>query len=166
MSLNCAYQRARCSSPRRKVWSSGGMILTGTTEDLREKHVPVPLCPPETPHELYRARPSTNSLSSWHGQSFILLSVYAFQINHHDSSQNICSYCFFYWRWGGSSTQAWMPTYVSILRIPQIWFWRATVELYIDRENPKNLEKTCPITTLSTTNPTWIDPGANPGLRG
>jgi hypothetical protein len=29
---------------------------------------------------------------------------------------------FFPWRWGGSSTQAWMPTYVSILRIPQmIW---------------------------------------------
>jgi hypothetical protein len=26
------------------------------------------------------------------------------------------------WRWGGSSTQAWMPTYVYILRIPQmIW---------------------------------------------
>jgi hypothetical protein len=35
------------------------------------------------------------------------------------------------WRWGGSSTQAWMPTYVSILRIPQtIWVWRATVEWY------------------------------------
>jgi hypothetical protein len=30
---------------------------------------------------------------------------------------------------GGSSTQAWMPTYVSILRIPQmIRVWRATVE--------------------------------------
>jgi hypothetical protein len=28
----------------------------------------------------------------------------------------------FSWRWGGSSTQAWMPTYVSVLRIPQnIW---------------------------------------------
>jgi hypothetical protein len=35
------------------------------------------------------------------------------------------------WRWGGSSTQAGMPTYVSILRIPQmIWVWRATVEWY------------------------------------
>jgi hypothetical protein len=27
-------------------------------------------------------------------------------------------------------------------------------------------EKTCPSATLSTTNPTWADPGANPGLRG
>jgi hypothetical protein len=25
--------------------------------------------------------------------------------------------------------------------------------------------KTCPSATLSTTNPTWIDPDANPGLR-
>jgi hypothetical protein len=35
-----------------------------------------------------------------------------------------------------------MPTYVSILRIPQmIWVWRATVEWYIDRGKPKNSEK-------------------------
>jgi hypothetical protein len=32
---------------------------------------------------------------------------------------------------GLGQTQAWMPTYVSILRIPQmIWVWRATVEWY------------------------------------
>jgi hypothetical protein len=46
------------------------------------------------------------------------------------------------WRWGGSSTQAWMPTYVSILRIPQIIrVWRATVEWYTDRVKPKNSKK-------------------------
>jgi hypothetical protein len=28
------------------------------------------------------------------------------------------------------------------------------------------LGKNLPSATLSTTNPTWIDPGANPGLRG
>jgi hypothetical protein len=27
-------------------------------------------------------------------------------------------------------------------------------------------EKTCPGATLSTTNPTWPDPGLNPGRRG
>jgi hypothetical protein len=49
---------------------------------------------------------------------------------------NLCVYnrlciVFFPWRWGGSSTQAWMPTYVSILRIPQMmWVRRATVEGY------------------------------------
>jgi hypothetical protein len=49
---------------------------------------------------------------------------------------------FFSWRWGGSSTQAWMPTYISILRIPQIiWVWRVTVVWYVDRRKPKNSEK-------------------------
>jgi hypothetical protein len=31
---------------------------------------------------------------------------------------------------------------------------------------PKYSEKTCPSATLSTTNPTWPDLGANPGRRG
>jgi hypothetical protein len=31
---------------------------------------------------------------------------------------------------------------------------------------PQYSEKTCPSATLSTTNPTWPDPGANPGRRG
>jgi hypothetical protein len=31
---------------------------------------------------------------------------------------------------------------------------------------PQYSEKTCPITTLSTTNPTWLDPGLNPDRRG
>jgi hypothetical protein len=30
----------------------------------------------------------------------------------------------------------------------------------------KVLGENLPSDTLSTTNPTWIDPGANPGLRG
>jgi hypothetical protein len=33
-------------------------------------------------------------------------------------------------------------------------------------ENRRTRRKTCPSATLSTTNPTWIDPGANSGLRG
>jgi hypothetical protein len=33
-------------------------------------------------------------------------------------------------------------------------------------ENRRTPRKTCPSATLSTTNPTWIGPGANPGLRG
>jgi hypothetical protein len=49
-------------------------------------------------------------------------------------------------RWDGSSTQAWMPTYFSILRIPQmIWVWRAMVEWYIDRGKLKNSEKPVPV---------------------
>jgi hypothetical protein len=33
-------------------------------------------------------------------------------------------------------------------------------------EDRRTRRKTCPSATLSTTNPTWIDPDANPGLRG
>jgi hypothetical protein len=33
-------------------------------------------------------------------------------------------------------------------------------------ENRSARGKTCPIATLSTTNPTWTDPGSNLGLRG
>jgi hypothetical protein len=33
-------------------------------------------------------------------------------------------------------------------------------------ENRSPRGKTCPSVTLSTTNPTWTDPGSNPGPRG
>jgi hypothetical protein len=33
-------------------------------------------------------------------------------------------------------------------------------------ENRRTRRKTCPSATLSTTNPTWTDPGSNSGLRG
>jgi hypothetical protein len=33
-------------------------------------------------------------------------------------------------------------------------------------ENRSTQGKTCPSATLSTSNPTWTDPGSNPGLRG
>jgi hypothetical protein len=39
----------------------------------------------------------------------------------------------------------------------------------IDRGKPKYSGgggEICPSTILSTTNPTWTDPGSNPGLRG
>jgi hypothetical protein len=33
-------------------------------------------------------------------------------------------------------------------------------------ENRRTRRKTCPSATLSTTKPTWIDPGTNPSLSG
>jgi hypothetical protein len=47
MSLNCGHKRAYCTSPRwhMSMESHGGLILTGETEELEEKPVPVPLCP-------------------------------------------------------------------------------------------------------------------------
>jgi hypothetical protein len=32
-------------------------------------------------------------------------------------------------------------------------------------ENRRTRRKTCPSSTLCTKNPTWTEPGANPGLR-
>jgi hypothetical protein len=50
------------------------------------------------------------------------------------------------WRWGGSSTQAWTPTYVSILRIPQmIWVWRPTMEWYWQGKTEELGEKPVPV---------------------
>jgi hypothetical protein len=37
---------------------------------------------------------------------------------------------------------------------------------YIFAGETEVLGENLPSATLSTTNPTWIDPGANPGLRG
>jgi hypothetical protein len=46
-----------------------------------------------------------------------------------------------------------------------LWWWR----IWWNEDwqgKPKYSEKICPSATLSTTNPTWPDPGANPGCRG
>jgi hypothetical protein len=46
-----------------------------------------------------------------------------------------------------------------------LWWWR----IWWNEDwqgKPKYSEKTCPSTTLSTINPTWPDPGSNPGRRG
>jgi hypothetical protein len=60
-----------------------------------------------------------------------------------------------------------MPTYVSILRIPQmIWIWRATNRIIYWQGNDEELGENLSQCHFVTTNPTWIDPGANPGLRG
>jgi hypothetical protein len=69
---------------------------------------------------------------------------------------------FFTWRWGGSSIQAWMPTYVSILRIPQlIWVWRATVEWYWQGNTEELGEKPVPVPFCPPQTPhglTWREP--------
>jgi hypothetical protein len=45
-----------------------------------------------------------------------------------------------------------------------LWGWRNWWNEW--QGKPKYSEKTCPDATLSTTNPTWPDPGLNPGRRG
>jgi hypothetical protein len=46
-----------------------------------------------------------------------------------------------------------------------LWWWR----IWWNKDwqgKPEYSEKTCPSAILSTTNPTWPDPGLNPGRRG
>jgi hypothetical protein len=54
----------------------------------------------------------------------------------------------------------------SIVACPGwLWWWR----IWWNEDwqgKPKYSEKTCPSATLSTTNPTWRDPGSNTGHRG
>jgi hypothetical protein len=38
--------------------------------------------------------------------------------------------------------------------------------MILTEENRRTQRNICPSATLSTTNPTWNDPGVNPGLRG
>jgi hypothetical protein len=46
-----------------------------------------------------------------------------------------------------------------------LWWWRNWWN-EDGQGKPKYSEKTCPSATLSTTYPTWPDPGSNPGCRG
>ena len=45
-------------------------------------------------------------------------------------------------------------------------FFRVTGGMKLTGENRRTWGKTCPSATFSTTNPTWTEPGSNPGLRG
>jgi hypothetical protein len=47
-----------------------------------------------------------------------------------------------------------------------LWGWRIIRWNEDWHGKPKYSETTCPSATLSTTNPTWPDPGSNPGRRG
>jgi hypothetical protein len=44
--------------------------------------------------------------------------------------------------------------------------WKATVEWYWQGKNKELGEKSVPSALLCTTNPTWIDSGTNPDIRG
>jgi hypothetical protein len=45
--------------------SDTGMILTGEIEELVQKPVPVPLCPPQIPHGLTRVQTQTFAVRGW-----------------------------------------------------------------------------------------------------
>jgi hypothetical protein len=58
--------------------------------------------------------------------------------------------------------------YWPIVPVPDDRWWRLWRNWWNEdwQRKPKYSEKTCPSATLSITNPTWLDPGLNPGRRG
>jgi hypothetical protein len=73
-----------------------------------------------------------------------------------------------------SHSGVWSPDWVHSARRPLLTYctcpgllwglWRTLMDWRLAGE-PKYSEKNCPSAILSTTNPTWPDPGANPGRR-
>jgi hypothetical protein len=54
----------------------------------------------------------------------------------------------------------------SLLFIPQMTYESEEAQWNdSDRGKPNKFEKTCPSAILSTTKPTWTDPGTNPGFH-
>jgi hypothetical protein len=56
-------------------------------------------------------------------------------------------------------------TNIYIVHPPDDMSLESQSRMILTGENWRTWRKTCPSATLSTTNPTWIDTGMNPGLR-
>jgi hypothetical protein len=69
---------------------------------------------------------------------------------------------------GVDQAQEWMPAFkLPYLAFPRWYeFGERRWNDILTGENRRARRKTCPSATLPTTNPTWIGPGTNPGLRG
>jgi hypothetical protein len=81
-------------------------------------------------------------------------------------------YIYFFNLHNGGGSPSWVPSarrpLNGLLYLPRpgwLWWWRNWWNEDWQGK-PNYSEKTCPSATLSTTNPTWPDPGANPGRRG
>jgi hypothetical protein len=81
------------------IWSSGEVILTGETEGLGGKPVPVPLCPPQIPHGLIGERTRASAvISRW-------LTAWAMVVKYHSCVTSVNTRSFqwfkvillFYW---------------------------------------------------------------------
>jgi hypothetical protein len=69
---------------------------------------------------------------------------------------------------GGTKSTRYCGHFWPIVQVPYDrwgWLWSNWRNEHWQGK-PKYSEKTCPSATLSTTNPTWPDPGSNPGRRG
>jgi hypothetical protein len=72
----------------------------------------------------------------------------------------------FFLRWGGSDPSVDACFMLAYYAFPRWYeFGERRWNIILTGENGRTRRITCPSATLSTTNPTWMDPGANPGLR-
>jgi hypothetical protein len=98
-----------------------------------------------------------------------VINFVADKTNEQERYHRVQTFLFFSWRWGGVGL---VPKRGCLLTLAYYTFprWYEFGERrwndILTGENRRTRRKTCPSATLSTTNPTRIDPGANPGLRG
>jgi hypothetical protein len=135
------------------MWSSRWNENWQRKPKYSEKTCPSATCPPQIPHDLPWARTRATAVGSWRLTAWAMARP----------SVRVC-HCIV----GG-----WSPNWVHSARRPLtglctcpgwLWGWRIWWNEW--QGKPKYSEKTCPGATLSTTNPTWPDPGSNLGRRG
>jgi hypothetical protein len=98
--------------------------------------------------------------------------IYPTQVQCQPTSENKCEHFFFTW-W--RAPQQMLLTHHTLKAFcATLWWWAVFYQVLqvmehqwneIDRGKPTTQRKTWPSAILSTTNPTWTDPGSNPGLR-
>jgi hypothetical protein len=143
---------------RKKLWSILRCYSSVSTEENYDKFLSgqlvkwldsnparqsIQTCPFSPTIKLYNILSNCLSINITYKYFCLCISTYVSKQSKSSKTFFIVIYVsFFPWRCGGSSTQAWMPTYISILRIPQMtWVWRAMVEWYIDRGKPNNSKR-------------------------
>jgi hypothetical protein len=86
------------------------------------------------------------------------------------SAQLLTRFFFFFFSfsgWGETESTWYVGHFWPIVPAPDDRWWLWSGWWNEDWQGkPKYSEKTCPSSTLSTTNPTWPDLGSNPGRRG
>jgi hypothetical protein len=135
----------------------------------RRKPAPVPRCPPQIPHDHTRAGTRASAVVSrlLKGKVIPVQAVEALRVAGGWGSH-------IFWLSvliSNSHSGGWSPNWVHSARRPLLAYctcpgWLCGFRIWWNENwqgKPKYSAETCPSAILSTTNPTWPDPGANPG---
>jgi hypothetical protein len=127
--------------------------LLTAAESFGEKLVPVSVSPPQTADGLPGSEPGLQQQEVWDYPPVLwngpILWIFSLKVG---------------WVWYPSVDAYFTLAYYAFPRWYE--FGERRWNDILTGENRRTRRKTCPSATLSTTNPTWIEPGANPGLRG